>query len=245
MSRHLYSRSRTARYGRSNRRDRISRTMLRRFAASRSRTVSASSTSYGGEMTVPRSPTTSGAKRSPRNALSVNGRSGVDRARVASRSVASARVRSPLESDDQEVQRAEGQRRRAVGDLRPRDARPRRRGLRRPGRRAGAPSTSPTPARPGCTWRTSRTTPRAPPAPSPSTSATSGSRSTTRDVVTSAQAAARLLADLLPRGRGGLRHRGRGPGGRARRSAGCARSRTRWGRPPSSRASMVTCAGPP
>ena len=67
LSRHFSSRSRTARYGRSNRRDRISRTMLRRFAASRSRTVSASSTSYGGEMTVPRSPTVAGSNRRPRN----------------------------------------------------------------------------------------------------------------------------------------------------------------------------------
>src|SRR3954468_12046028 len=48
--------------------------MLWRFAASRSRTVSASRTSYGGLITVPRSPTVSGANRSPRNGLSVNGR---------------------------------------------------------------------------------------------------------------------------------------------------------------------------
>src|SRR4051794_41586836 len=48
--------------------------MLRRFAASRSRTVSASRTSYGGEMTVPRSPTTAGSNRSPRNGASTNGR---------------------------------------------------------------------------------------------------------------------------------------------------------------------------
>ena len=41
--------------------------MLCRFVASRSRTVSASSTSYGGEMTVPRSPTVAGSNRSPRN----------------------------------------------------------------------------------------------------------------------------------------------------------------------------------
>src|SRR4051794_13161606 len=48
--------------------------MLRRFAASRSRTVSASRTSYGGETTVPRSPTVAGSKRRPRNGLSVKGR---------------------------------------------------------------------------------------------------------------------------------------------------------------------------
>src|SRR6476620_8061621 len=48
--------------------------MLRRFAASRSRTVSASRTSYGGEITVPRSPTVSGSNRSPRNGPRVNGR---------------------------------------------------------------------------------------------------------------------------------------------------------------------------
>src|SRR3954463_4053044 len=48
--------------------------MFRRFAASRSRTVSASRTSYGGDTTVPRSPTVSAANRSPRKGRSVNGR---------------------------------------------------------------------------------------------------------------------------------------------------------------------------
>src|SRR6478672_7444806 len=48
--------------------------MLRRFVASSSRTMSASSTSYGGEITVPRSPTVPASNRRPRKALSVNGR---------------------------------------------------------------------------------------------------------------------------------------------------------------------------
>src|SRR4051812_23284145 len=48
--------------------------MLRRFAASRSRTVSASSTSYGGDITVPRSPTVAGSNRRPRKGQSSKGR---------------------------------------------------------------------------------------------------------------------------------------------------------------------------
>src|SRR4051812_33899456 len=51
--------------------------MLCRLAASRSRTVSASSTSYGGEITDPRSPTVAGSKRSPRSGRSVKGRCSV------------------------------------------------------------------------------------------------------------------------------------------------------------------------
>ena len=51
------------------------------------------------------------------------------------------------------------------------------------------------------------------------------------DVVTSAQAAARLLSERAAQRCGGLRHRRRGPAGRARASWGCARCRTRPSEP--------------
>ena len=81
------------------------------------------------------------------------------------------------------------------------DARPRRRGLRRPRRGAGRPEHLAGRARGrACTWPSSPTTPPAPPTRSPSTCASSGSRPPDDDVVTSAQAAARLLADRLADG---------------------------------------------
>ena len=99
-----------------------------------------------------------------------------------------------------------------MGRLRRGDARPRRGRLHRSGRRprrARAPGRRA--ARPGMhlayvTNNASRTTGT----PSPSTCASSGSTVDDGDVVTSAQAAARLLAEQLPDGVRGVRHRRRG-----------------------------------
>ena len=123
--------------------------------------------------------------------------------------------------------------RREPGDvLRPADVRPRRRGLRRRARRR--PRRREHRRRPGGRRRTSRSSPTTPPAPPsrwPSTCASWGSRPTPSDVVTSSQAAARLLRDRARRrgarsrcwARDGL------VGGAARGRAGAGRGRRRRG----------------
>ena len=83
-------------------------------------------------------------------------------------------------------------------------------------------------ARPGCISPTSPTTRRGRPARSPSTCASSASP-LSQDVVTSAQAAARVLAEQLPAGRQGVRHRRHGlvRGPRGRRASCRCRTSTR------------------
>ena len=107
----------------------------------------------------------------------------------------------------------------AVRGVRPGHARPRRRGLRR--RRGGARrarTTSRPRGTPGCASRSSPTTPPGRPSAVAEHLRELGVSAEERDVVTSAQAAARLLVDRLGGGaRGRAARRRRAGGGAARR----------------------------
>ena len=108
----------------------------------------------------------------------------------------------------------------------------------------GAPDTWRRPARRGCGWRSSPTTPPGRPTRSPSTCASSGVEAEDEDVVTSAQAAARVLRRPARRRRAG---------GRARAARACERRSPRPACEPvrrrgrrrsrSSPATARTCAG--